>query len=309
MFRKRNPSAALLSSLAVLSAWLSFRWLYRSGREDQTHAVGKSLGISVVDGVLAFHTVEDYRRAVDNPTEHTRAELKIAIAGYPEFRSYLATGESRSRNVFDDPFFESLLNADQIVQIGGQMFRVDPKRETVLVIPATSPEDYRDLVAENISNERMVRYSTGDDVLERVFGNPSAPVAFGLGWFCKEGGVGGDSAEITFSHGGSNYQTLASFNRYGIYFSLFAKVFPSTGSNQFLFEFDHGFGYIHWHARCGPTSDYGTTSAGNMNGNSEQRFQSYQASANLANFFFGYRILKKSTNLPLTGMNVIRKNW
>jgi hypothetical protein len=277
-------------------------------REEKTHAQAKELGISVIGNVLVFKTVDDYRRVVDNPTEDTSSKLRSAIAGYPEFRSYLQAKRPGGEEVFNDEFFESLLNSDQIVQIGEHVFRVSPGTRKVYVLPAAKKDAYRDLVAEK-ANPNITEYSIDEDVLERVSGKVSAQMKFGFGWHCCEGGVGSAASQITFSYAGGNVQTLAAFNKYGIYYSLFAEVFPSTGSNQFNFEFDNGYGYIHWHARCGSTADYGTTTAGNANGNAKQRFQSYQGSANLANFFFGYRILRKSTGLPLTGMNVIRKNW
>ena len=274
---------------------------------DRENLSAKELGISLAGNVLVFKTIEDYRRVVDNPTEEVSRTVRAVIKKFSKFQSYLTSRRSAIEPAFNDEYFESMLNSDQVVQIGEHLFRVNPKTKKVFVLPASKINEYKDLVAENVSNKSISVYSTDEDVLDLVTGNASNQKMFGL--ICSEGGVGADAAKTNFKIGNTNHETLAAFNKYGIYYSLFAEVYPSTGSNQFLFEFTNGFGYIHWHARCGLTADYGTTSAGYNMGNSKQRYQSYQGSKNLANFFFGYRILKKSNSTPLTGMNVIRKNW
>jgi hypothetical protein len=275
---------------------------------DRENLLAKELGISLAGNVLVFKTVEDYHRAVDNPSEEMSATVRDVIKKFSKFQSYLNSRRRAAEPAFNDEYFESMLNSDQVVQIGGHLFRVNPSSKKVFVLPASKINEYRDLVAENLSNKSISVYSTDEDVLDLVTGNASNQRPL----ICNEGGVGADAAQITFNLGNSQVQTLAAFNKYGIYFSLFAEVYPSIGSNQFVFEFNNGFGYIHWHARCGLTADYGTTSAGNNNGNAKQRYQSYQGSKNLANFFFGYRILLNlgcGGTTPLTDMNVIRKNW
>jgi hypothetical protein len=279
----------------------------RAAQSDRENLLARELGISLAGNVLVFKTIEDYRRVVDSPTEEVSAKFRATVKSYSTFQSHLNSRRRAADPAFNDEYFESMLNSDQVVQIGGHLFRVNPKIRKVFVLPASKISEYGDLVAEKVSNKSISVYSTDDDVLDLIVGNTPNQKTFGF--ICREGGVGADAAQITFNYGGGKVQTLAAFNKYGIYYSLFAEVNPSNGSNQFLFEFDHGFGYIHWHARCGLTADYGTTSAGTNNGNSKQRYQSYQGSKNLANFFFGYRILLKSNGTPLTGMNVIRKNW
>lgn len=304
LVRKMEKSAEAQTALTPVALQTQARPAPPTDRENLS---ARELGISLAGNVLAFKTIEDYRRAVDNPTEELSGTVKAVIRKFAGFQSYLISRRRATEHVFNDEYFESMLNSDQVVQIGEFLFRINPKAKKVFVLPASKINEYKDLVAENLSNKNITVYSTDEDVLDLVTGNPSNARMFSF--ICREGGVGADAAQITFTHGGSTIQTLAAFNKYGIYYSLFAQVNPSTGSNKFLFEFDHGFGYVHWHARCGLTADYGTTSAGNNNGNSQQRYQSYQGSKNLANFFFGYRILLKSNGTPLTGMNVIRKNW
>lgn len=248
------------------------------------HQMEKELGISLAGNVLVFKTIEDYRRAVDNPTEEMSNTVRAAVKSYSKFQSYSDSKGRVAKPAFNDEYFESMLNSDQVVQISGHLFRVNPNTNKVFVLSSSKINEYKDLVAENLSNKSISVYSTDEDVLDLVTGNALNQKPL----ICHEGGVGGDASSQKFKIGNTNYETLASFTRYGIYFSLFAEVKPSAGKNQFLFEFDNGFGYIHWHARCGLTADYGTTSSGNDNfGSNKQRYQSYQGSKNLANFFLG----------------------
>lgn len=277
--------------------------------QDTENLSAKELGISLSGNVLVFKTIEDYRRVVDNPTEEVSGTVTTVIKKFSKFQSYLTSRRRAIESAFNDEYFESMLNSDQVVQIGEHLFRVNPKAKKVFVLPASKINEYKDLVAENVANKSISVYSTDEDVLDLVAGASNQKM-FGL--ICNEGGVGADAAQINFTIGNTNYQTLAAFNKYGIYFSLFAEVNPSAGSNQFLFEFNNGFGYIHWHARCGATADFGTTTAGNKNSNAKQRYESYQGSKNLANFFFKYRILVNLSccnSFPVTESNVIRKNW
>lgn len=277
---------------------------------EKLNLVAKELGISLAGNVLVFKTIEDYRRAVDNPTEEVSGTVTAVVMNYFKFQSYLNSKARAVKSEFNDEYFESLLNSDKVIQIDENLFRVNPNTGKVFVLPAAKINEYKDLIAENISNRSISVYSTDEDVLDLIKGKASNQKALDLfGLFCNEGGVGGDAAQIDFYYGGEKINTLAAFNKYGIYFSLFASVNPSLGSSQFLFEFNGIGGYIHWHARCGLTVDYPITSSGNNNPSNKQRYQSYQGSRNLANFWFGYRILLKSNGTPLTQRNMIHKNW
>lgn len=271
----------------------------------------KEFNLTLSGNRLVFKTVDDYRKAVNNPTEATAKKLKLAMNGFTNFKSFLACKSEKrvgsDDSLFNDPYFEALLNPDKIIQIGEFIYRINASSKKVFVLPSEKSSEYTDLVNENTGNSNIRVYSTEDNVLELVENSKTERNA---ALICGETGIGSDADLAKFSYGGvDNIEALAAYNKYGIYFSLFAKINPSTGSNQFIFDFNGVLGYIHYHVRCGSTADYGTLSSGNSNGNGEQRYQSWQGSTNLSNMFFGFSVRSSSTNAVLSRMVVIRKNW
>jgi hypothetical protein len=259
--------------------------------------------VTVADNRLAFKTIEDYERVVNNPTEELRAAFMKAADGLSGFTSYGESLRSRGEEVaslIEDEYFASIVNADLAVQIGEHIFRVNPPAEKVYVLPAANASQYQDLVSENIANKSIRVFSTGDSVLE-VLKSPTPSAVF-----CNQSGIGGKHATLMFSGGGK--MAAANFNRYGIYFSLSAIIVPvSSLPLNYLFDFSAP-GNIHYRIRCGGTVDYKITTPGYWTGIS-QRYQSYQGSRNLNELFFGFRVKYKSTGTPLSGYVVIRQNW
>jgi hypothetical protein len=260
--------------------------------------------VSVVHNRLAFKTIEDYERVVNNPTEELRDGFLKTVNDFANFTPY---GKSaRSRDAKDavsiaDEYFASIINTDLAVQIGDNIFRVNPSTEKVYALPVVNAGQYQDLVAENTANKSIRVFSTGDNVLELI--KKPAPAAL----FCKESGIGGKRASAIIP--GSTVMASADFVRYGIYFTLHATIYPQgSWPSPFVFDFTGGAGHIHYHARCGSTADYATVSSGNWH-LINQRYQSYQGSNNLNQLFFGFRVKHKASGQYVTPNITIRQNW
>jgi hypothetical protein len=237
-------------------------------------------------------------------------KLVQAINNYSDFKSYLdyktENNISDTVDLFYDPYFEAMLNTDKIIQIGDYIYRINPKKEQVFVLASKFNSEYLDLVNENIANTNIKVYSTGDNVLELVENNTASKSA---SLFCPEPGIGwkGDGAD--FYSAGTQRRAAVDFVKYGIYFSLFARIWPSIGGNEFVFDFNGTLGYIHYKVRCGATVDYGVISSGNQNQSAQQRYQSWQGSTNLTNLFFAFTPRYNSSSPALSRMVVIRQNW
>lgn len=274
----------------------------------------KEFNLTLSENRLVFKSIEDYKKAVDNPTEEIARKFKQALNNFTNFKSYLATKnekivKSTNDDGFNDTYFEAILNSDKIVQIGDYLYKINPLSQSVYVLSAKYISDYKDLVNENTNNSNIKIYSTGDNVLELVETNTASK---NTALFCSEGGIGGYADGVDFVAGagsGSSRRAAVDFNRYGIYFSLFARIWPSAGGNEFVFDFNGTLGYIHYHVRCGSTADYGVISGGNQNQSAEQRYQSYQGSTNLNNMFFAFTPRYNSSSPALSRMVVIRANW
>lgn len=272
--------------------------------------LAKELNLTLENNRLIFKTKADYQKIVDNPTKEVSDKLTQAINNYSDFKSYAdyksENNISNAVDLFNAPYFEAMLNTDKIIQIGDYMYRINPKKEQVYVLASKFNSEYLDLVNENVANTNIKVYSTEDNVLELVENNSASK---GTALFCNEGGIGGQADSETFTHSGLGRTAAVEFNKFGIYYSLFAHVWPLNSTDAFKFNFNGSVGYIHYHVRCGSTADYATISTGNNNSSSEQRYQSWQGSTNLNNMFFGVTIQDNSTNALLTRMIVIRQNW
>lgn len=259
--------------------------------------------VSVVGDRLAFKTIEDYERVVNNPPEELRARFVKTVNEFVNFTSYAKSPKPRddkAARLISDEYFATIINSDLAVQIGENIFRVNPVKEKVYVLPVADAAQYHDLIAEKTANKNLRVYSTGDDVLKLV----KYPQRSAL--FCRESGIGGKSNSAILQGGGETASAV--FLRLGIYFTLSATISPqSSSSTSYLFDFTGGTGHIHYHVRCGSTADYEITSAGFWTFTS-RRYQSYQGSTNLNELYFGFRVKSKYGGY-YTPFVVIRQNW
>jgi hypothetical protein len=260
----------------------------------------------VVNNRLAFATIQDYERVVNEPTEELKTEFNQTVDKLDGFTSYGTSlgekphsGDGSLDRLIEDDFFKSILNADLAVQIGDNIFRVNTFTEKVYVLPVINQDQYDDLIAENTANKNIKVFSTGDDVLELIENNGQK--------ICRQSGISGQHAGQFF---GANKMASADFNKYGIYFSLSAVIAPqSSWPSGLSFDFTGGIGagHIHYHVRCGSTADYEIRTTGYWT-LITQRYQSYQGSTNLNELYMGYRV-KSAGGAFLTPFIIIRRNW
>jgi hypothetical protein len=255
-----------------------------------------AINVSVKGDRLAFASVADYKRAVDQPSERTKAQIAGIVAALKGFTSFaqkpnasssLKISPDKIASLVKDEYFASLLNSDLIVQIGDHIFRVNPSTESVYALPAGDEKDYADLVAENTRNTRIQKFSTGDNILELI---QTKEKGTKRGLFCSQSGIGGRHHNVPFG----GFTAFADFDRYGIFYSLSASVSPYGSSGfPYTFDFTGGItpnkGYVFYHVRCGSTASYATTTSGSWK-LTYQKFQSYQGSTNLNQVYFIYRI-------------------
>jgi hypothetical protein len=254
----------------------------------------RAIKVSVKGDRLAFASIADYKRAVDQPSEATKKQFARTVAALKGFTSFaqkqnfspaLETSRDKVASLIRDEYFASILNADLVVQIGDYIFRVNPSRERVYVLSAANEKEYNDLIAENARNSNIRTFSTNDDVVDVIEAGGKGPETL-----CSETGIGGRHSEAPVG----SLTAMADFVRYGIYFTLFAMVSPYGSSGfPYMFEFTGGMsanaGYVYYHARCGTTASYEISTKGSwtlMN----RKYQSYQGSKNLNEVYFFYRL-------------------
>lgn len=286
---KTPPTIILLAALMLLGCSLQ---AMAQGRPSSV------INISVKGDRLAFASVADYKRAVDQPSKETKEQLARKIAALKGFTSFAQKQNSSTARQVDresvkllieDEYFASILNANLVVQIGDQIFHINPSAERVYVLPAAYENEYSDLVNENTRNPHIRTFSTNDDVIEAIQGGPNGQETL---LFCTQSGIGGRYSQTLM--GGGNKLATAEFKKYGIFFSLFATVDPQgTWPSPFTFDFTGGIGanagYVYYHVRCGNTVSYAISTKGSWL-LTKQKYQSYQGSKNLNEVYFFYRL-------------------
>lgn len=264
--------------------------------------VAAVINVSVKGDRLAFASIADYERAVDQPSEQTKAQFVGMVAALKGFTSFaqkpnssptLKTSPDKVASLVRDEYFASILNSDLVVQIGNYIFRINPSTKSVYALSSVDEKEYGDLVAENTRKPHVRKFSTGDNVLELIQAKDNRP---NRSLRCKESGIGGRHRSEAFG----GLMAYADFDRYGIFFSLSASVSPygSSGfASSYAFDFTGGIsanqGYVFYHVRCGSTASYAITTGGSWK-LTHQKYQSYQGSKNLNQVYFIYRI-KDST--------------
>lgn len=302
--RRLATSMILMVSLLALSAGRDANAQKAEQAPQTVLSQGQLSGVinvSVKGNRLAFASIADYRRAVDEPSEKTKeqfARTVTALKGFTSFAqnqkllSAMRINRAKAAPSIQDEYFASILNADLAVQIGNYIFRVNPTTERVYALPVANEREYGDLIAENTRNRNIRTFSTGDDVLDVIEAGGK-----GLFTMCKEGGIGGRNREEPV--GSSGVVARAAFDRYGIYFTLYALVTP-YGSSGFPYTFVFGGGiaanqgHIYYKVRCGKTADYDISSKGSWK-LTYQKYQSYQGSKNLNEVYFFYTLISISS--------------
>ncbi len=252
---------------------------------------------AIEKGMIHFATKGDYQQAVDMPSVPLQEAFVRAAQSADGFVSAAKALESGARStdadllqLIDDPYFLELLNDRLCIWIDDHIFRVNPEDGKVYVIASDKYDlKYEALLAEDAEDEDVREYPTDVNVLDEV-DRPDA-----LWPFCNQSGIPSKYNQAYFN---DNTTRLASatYAKYGIYFSLFAKVSPvgSSGIN-FHFYFKGGVpaneGYIHYKQKCGNTVSYATRSPGTWQ-LTNRRFQSYQGSKGLNQVYFYFRPYK-----------------
>ena len=278
-------------------------------QEVATPQPTNEFNVSVRNNRLAFETIEDYERVVNNPTEELKAAFLKIVDKFGDFTSFTEAYDerplSRVQSLIDDEYFAAILNSDLVVQIGENIFRVNPAAERVYVLPVINEDQYDDLVSENIENTNIQVFSTDDNVLEMIQNVERRR------WFCRESGIA-TRASLQFLSDNSRRVATAAFKTFGIYFSLFAEI-NDQRTSEIIYDFEFtggiGAGKVNYRIRCGSTADYETKSPGSwVSGILTRRFQSYQGSTNLNLLYFGFRVKRRSTGNYVSNYVIIREN-
>ena len=260
------------------------------------------IGVSTDGRMLVFENSEKYNSLVSN------LDSAFIVNFYPDMVAldYQALKESsleKSNNIgVDDEFLASLLNQDNIMQIGDYLYRVNKSKESVYVLAAEHFNQYTDLVNENLNNENVREYSTNEDVVELVEAGLDSEEKL----FCGDRKAK-SKTEVSESQDTGNNTSMylfVKYKRFGVYFSLMAEGYRTTNSSQFgyWYQIDNS----SWSKRCGSSvSNYShpwrTGNGYNVFGSPvlySDVFRFYSGSKQLKNYRYRVRLRCENNNIP-----------
>lgn len=220
-------------------------------------------------------------------------------------------------NPVEDDYLASILNKDQIVQIGDYLYRVNIADEKVFVLPAENIEQYSDLKGENTKNKNIAVYSTGDDVIDLVEKGKGSEVLAK----CGERRARGKSQHTPEKQVNQNplvrMYVTAQYFRGGIINSLKSEAYYMSnlgGNLRYYFQLSNCTHKVRCRGYHGPYSHpWRTRNGGAWNGGAWKRevFRLYQGSRQLTRYNYTVRLRCENWYFP-SGTNpysVIFTDW
>jgi hypothetical protein len=188
--------------------------------------------INVRNNMLAFATAQDYYTVIGVLSPDEKEAFRNDVSANYRFNSLAKNNTSPLFTKIDDEFFSSIINHQGYVQIGNNIYKVDPMAGVVRVIPASNPELINEMESGNYTNALIKTYLDDDEVVGMVEAGVS-PAYSRL--FCGETGAAAEEASgfMNVNHPATNQpcnwiDCWVSYKKFGIYFSLKAKAINTS---------------------------------------------------------------------------------
>ncbi|UII81112.1 hypothetical protein [Flagellimonas sp. CMM7] len=141
--------------------------------QDTTFNVQFDFQVEVKNDMLSFPTREDYDLALDylGPMNSQEFEVWENKLGFKSMRSVLPLVERESIGIFDD-LLATLLNKEGVIEISGNVLKLNSTQETVSVIDS---KEYDKSLGFKNKNSKI--FSTDDNVLDILEGIEKQPLA------------------------------------------------------------------------------------------------------------------------------------
>lgn len=224
--------------------------------------------VEVKNGMLAFATEESYSSAIDYLIQ-LESEGKDYASYWDNEIGFNSLNQQKTEQELDkmgiyDAVFAELLNGDQEIQIGAQIFRINAVNETMDVT--------------NIASKEAEEFSTHDSYFD---------IKDGLSSKGARAGCAKKKAESTRWGAGSSGQITSkvAYQRGGIYFSLQSKIQQSSRPNGRTLYLHSGSGNTYTKNKSGASQT--TISSKTHNGTSgSYNYRPYFNTRQLKQFYF-----------------------
>jgi hypothetical protein len=110
---------------------------------------------------LVLNSVEDFDSLIDIADDDMLNSIKNR-----DFICYQESVSPSDSNIIDDNFLSVVLNSDQVIQIKNYLYRINKTSNKVFVLHKNFCNFYQDLINENITNDKIMVFSTEDDVFD-----------------------------------------------------------------------------------------------------------------------------------------------
>jgi hypothetical protein len=201
---------------------------------------------------LVLNSVEDF----DSLIAIADSDLLNSIKNL-NFISYEESLSSSDSNSIGDDFLSVVLNSNQVIQIKNYIYRINKSSKKVFALHKDNCLFYQDLVNENTSNDKILVFSTEDDVFELLSERSESEKALPNdcvhtkynndgGWvtyadFIDEGNIYGKGTKNRCVF---KYKCMVKYDNWGIYRKLFTEfkhkqtLGGSIDETDFTFVFD-----------------------------------------------------------------------
>lgn len=185
--------------------------------------------MTVRNDVLSFATTADYKKVIGGLNKEQKLEFLSYLNSNVNFNSLAKNKDSELYKNLNDDFIELLINKEGYINIGNNVYKLDPINKVVAVIESSklNAELKAQLDANNYTSADVRAYSMLDDVIGLVESN-TPPTSAKL--FCGESGAGEDEKsqhiDLNSPNGGGNcgwVDCWVAYKKFGIYFHLYAR--------------------------------------------------------------------------------------
>lgn len=195
--------------------------------------------VSIINGVVSFRSIESYTDLIENQDRTLKRDLvqKLDIVnGYQPFKSLKGKDSQNGRVnkslsaeevelIETNDFITTLINSDGLIQIGEYIFKIDLQTEKCFVLESRYNTEISDLVNGNTQNEKIMTFSTNDDVLYLLADGSKGTQQGRTQLFCTQSGARAkDHKDFDYESDRFRMDNKIVYQKVAVYFSLQAKT-------------------------------------------------------------------------------------
>lgn len=198
-----------------------------------------SQDVSVINGVVSFRSIQSYTDLIENQDGTFKKNLvqkldevdsyqpfkSLKIKDSPNGRVSKSLSTEEVELIDTNDFITTLINSDGLIQIGEYVFKIDLQSETCFVLESKYQAEIADLIIGNTQNERIMTFSTSDDVLHLLADGSKGTQQGRTQLFCTQSGASAkEDKGFDYESDRFRMDNKIVYQKVAVYFSLQAKT-------------------------------------------------------------------------------------